>query len=396
MSRRASAQHPVDREARDELCEGVHGRSASLWPAHAPGCKRRVRGGARLRGARVRWSGTIAAVRRAAAVLCLLAVVLLAAPGPPRRAAARRGDRAAPSRPSSSRASGSTVRWTDGDTFRILSGPHRGRGARLVGVNALETFGPVHRIGALTAARRPSSRSRSRARRSPPRRRDAARPRGGRTATVACSSSCPDAAEALVRAGHAMVFAVDAPRRRGARRAAARGAARARRDVGGRRAPARPDEPPLRGRAGPRARAGRTTGSPTRAPGRDRGAPPRADATGRCEEVCVGDGAGARLPDLRARSRGATGTGPPACADRGASRRADPRPARGGPAGRARRAARTGASGSSLRNAVPRNSATTFPSPSVTRTLQTEVRRDSDSSRASAVRTPLRRGRARR
>src|SRR6266511_4406620 len=40
------------------------------------------------------------------------------------------------------------VRWTDGDTFRILSGPRRGRAVRLVGVNTLETYGPVHRIGA--------------------------------------------------------------------------------------------------------------------------------------------------------------------------------------------------------------------------------------------------------
>ncbi len=101
------------------------------------------------------------------------------------------------------------VRWTDGDTFRILSGPHRGRRARLVGVNALETFGPVHRIGAaergmlLAVARRSA---------------ELAASAGGRCETDGRAdrygrllADCPEAARALVRAGHAMVFAVDAP-----------------------------------------------------------------------------------------------------------------------------------------------------------------------------------------
>jgi endonuclease YncB( thermonuclease family) len=99
------------------------------------------------------------------------------------------------------------VRWTDGDTFRVLDGPYAGRAARLQGVNALETYGPVHRIGtaggrALLAVAKES-------------------------AAVSASSSvrcdlvgrddvyrrllvtCPDVAEALVRSGHGMVFAVD-------------------------------------------------------------------------------------------------------------------------------------------------------------------------------------------
>ena len=101
------------------------------------------------------------------------------------------------------------VRWTDGDSFRILSGPWAGRAARLVGVNALESFGPVHRIGAaggrllLAVARRAAPRAAA--------------------ASVRCEAdgrsdgygrllvTCPEVAEALVRAGEAMVFAVDGP-----------------------------------------------------------------------------------------------------------------------------------------------------------------------------------------
>ncbi len=101
------------------------------------------------------------------------------------------------------------VRWTDGDTFRILSGPRRGRAVRLVGVNTLETYGPVHRIGAsdgraLLAVAKASAAIASAA--------------GGRCDTDGAAdgygrllATCPEASEALVRAGHAMVFAVDGP-----------------------------------------------------------------------------------------------------------------------------------------------------------------------------------------
>ena len=90
-----------------------------------------------------------AAVRHPPAVLLsLLAIVLLGAPGSAEaRSRKSRGPRPAES---SLELAGERVdvRWTDGDTFKILSGAHRGRGARLAGVNALETFGPVHRFGA--------------------------------------------------------------------------------------------------------------------------------------------------------------------------------------------------------------------------------------------------------
>ena len=39
------------------------------------------------------------------------------------------------------------VYFNDGDTFRVLSGQHRGMKGRLGGFNTLETFGPVHRWG---------------------------------------------------------------------------------------------------------------------------------------------------------------------------------------------------------------------------------------------------------
>ena len=101
------------------------------------------------------------------------------------------------------------IRWTDGDTFRILSGRHAGSSARLVGVNALESYGPVHRWGGddgwglFAVAKRAAAEAAA--------------------ATVRCTieerrdvyqrllATCPEVAEALVRAGDAMVFAVDAP-----------------------------------------------------------------------------------------------------------------------------------------------------------------------------------------
>lgn len=43
------------------------------------------------------------------------------------------------------------VRWTDGDSFKFLSGPYKGRGTRLNGYNTLEAYGPVHRWGEWTA-----------------------------------------------------------------------------------------------------------------------------------------------------------------------------------------------------------------------------------------------------
>jgi endonuclease YncB( thermonuclease family) len=133
-------------------------------------------------------------MRRAAALL----VAALAAPARPaaRGAVVLAGEQA-------------KVRWTDGDTFRVLTGAHAGQRVRLRGVNALETFGPVHRIGAsdrgtLLALARGSAAIAAAA--------------GGRCELASrvdgygrLLADCPEAAAALVRAGHALVLAVDGP-----------------------------------------------------------------------------------------------------------------------------------------------------------------------------------------
>jgi endonuclease YncB( thermonuclease family) len=99
------------------------------------------------------------------------------------------------------------VRWIDGDTFAVEDGPLARVHARVVGVNALETFGPVHAWGGwapgelLELARATSG--------------AAARGRwgcaaAGRDRYGRMLATCPELALALVRAGLAMVFAVDA------------------------------------------------------------------------------------------------------------------------------------------------------------------------------------------
>ena len=42
------------------------------------------------------------------------------------------------------------VRWGDGDTFTVVEGALKGKAARLVGYNTLESYGPVHRWGSWT------------------------------------------------------------------------------------------------------------------------------------------------------------------------------------------------------------------------------------------------------
>jgi endonuclease YncB( thermonuclease family) len=100
------------------------------------------------------------------------------------------------------------VRWTDGDSFKVESGPLRGFGTRLLGYNALESFGPVHRIAGMGPVELEAIAT--------------------STATLLAGSvwscategkrdgygralvACPEAAAAAVRAGHAMVYAVEA------------------------------------------------------------------------------------------------------------------------------------------------------------------------------------------
>ena len=150
--------------------------------------------------------GSIGGVPRALLVLATLLLLAL-----PPAAEARRGRAHAQSTTARILLAGAwaEVRWTDGDTFRVLSGPHAGRAARLVGVNALESYGPVHRWGGLPGTFYLSIAKKSAA--------------VAAAASVRCGTdgrpdgygrllvACPEVAEALVRAGHAMVFAVDGP-----------------------------------------------------------------------------------------------------------------------------------------------------------------------------------------
>ncbi|HUL60138.1 MAG TPA: thermonuclease family protein [Anaeromyxobacteraceae bacterium] len=141
-------------------------------------------------------------VRLAAAA----AVLLLARP------AAGAGDSRAPSHAAAGEVTLEgervAVRWTDGDSFRILDGRWRGRNTRLEGYNTLEAFGPVHRWGGWTrdGLYAIAAASAGLAAREAWACRTGGRPdRYGRLLV-----RCPGAAEALVRAGHAMVYAVDA------------------------------------------------------------------------------------------------------------------------------------------------------------------------------------------
>lgn len=101
------------------------------------------------------------------------------------------------------------VRWTDGDTFRILSGPWRGRSARLEGYNALESYGPVHRWGGWSGAELLEL-ARAAARLAPAQCWECtSRPEEDRYRRLLVS--CPRAAAELVRRGLAMVYAVGGP-----------------------------------------------------------------------------------------------------------------------------------------------------------------------------------------
>ena len=101
------------------------------------------------------------------------------------------------------------VRWTDGDTFRILDGALRGLSARVVGYDTLESYGPVHRWGGwsreellrIAKAATPIAAAG----------RWTCANAGGVDRYKRLLVSCPDAAAALVGRGLAMVFAVDAP-----------------------------------------------------------------------------------------------------------------------------------------------------------------------------------------
>jgi len=143
----------------------------------------------------------------AAALLALAAVTTALAPA---RAVAARSRRPH-GVPATLRLDGreTRVRWIDGDTFKVDSGPLEGFSTRLAGYNTLETFGPVHRIGAAGPAALWQV-----ARDAAPllaRREWRCTTLGRRDGYGRALVACPDAALALIRAGLAMVFAMDGP-----------------------------------------------------------------------------------------------------------------------------------------------------------------------------------------
>jgi endonuclease YncB( thermonuclease family) len=178
------------------------------------------------------------------------------------------------------------VRWIDGDTFRVLDGPQKGRSARVLGVNSLESYGPVHRWGRwrpaqlLGIAKEATRRVRVGEWH--------CQARGGDDAYGRMLVSCPDAAAALVRTGLAMVFAVGEPPDQGLlalqRKAQARGAGMWRKGV----PPLIPssvhsaDEPGLEKGAYDRIVDTRTGVTEAR---------PHDEVYQVCQEVCVGQGA---------------------------------------------------------------------------------------------------------
>ena len=99
------------------------------------------------------------------------------------------------------------VVWTDGDSFKIKTGPFKGHGTRLQRYNTLEAFGPVHSWGTWT----------------PRELYEIAKASSGVAASQewACTTDgkldgyqrllidCPGAAKELIRTGHAMVYAVE-------------------------------------------------------------------------------------------------------------------------------------------------------------------------------------------
>jgi micrococcal nuclease len=101
------------------------------------------------------------------------------------------------------------VSWNDGDSFRIEGGARQKTRARLMDVNTLESYGPVHRWGKwgrweLYALAQESAKIC--AAKSWTCTTDGKPDRFGRLLV-----RCPALAKELVRLGHAMVFAVDAP-----------------------------------------------------------------------------------------------------------------------------------------------------------------------------------------
>lgn len=101
------------------------------------------------------------------------------------------------------------VRWSDGDSFRFLEGDYEGRGVRLSGFNALESYGPVHRWGEWQASELADNAHQAK---------DFARSGSWHCTTTGEMDhydrvlvDCPDLTEAIVGAGLGHLYWIDTP-----------------------------------------------------------------------------------------------------------------------------------------------------------------------------------------
>lgn len=99
------------------------------------------------------------------------------------------------------------VTWSDGDTLTIDSGRRKGKTARLVGYNTLESYGPVHRWGEWT---RPElEKLATQGRLEAAERRWDCQLKGKKDTYGRLLLDCPDARRQLIERGLAHIFAYD-------------------------------------------------------------------------------------------------------------------------------------------------------------------------------------------
>ena len=159
---------------------------------------------------------TLGAVMRRVLALLLVAFTTVAWSAPPAaQGRGKKGSRAKKPKAERHDARGAIVldgervevKWTDGDSFKFLEGPHKGRGTRLVGYNTLEAYGPVHQWGSWTPEElyelAKSSSALAAAREW------ACTTSGKADGYGRLLVSCPDLAVEMAREGHGLAFAVD-------------------------------------------------------------------------------------------------------------------------------------------------------------------------------------------
>lgn len=154
-------------------------------------------------------------MRRAVGLFLVLVTTLAWSAPPSTQGRGKRGSRAKKTKAQRHDARGAIVldgerfevKWSDGDSFKFLEGPHQGRGTRLVGYNTLEAYGPVHQWGGWTPEELYALAKSSSA---------VAAAQEWRCTSAGKADgygrllvSCPELAVEMAREGHGMAFAVD-------------------------------------------------------------------------------------------------------------------------------------------------------------------------------------------